>query len=322
MLTVQNFETKALQLFQYQAKNNLIYKQFIQYLGVKPNQVNCLLKIPFLPIELFKNHQITCKPFNKLNKNSIIFTSSGTSGTQNSQHFITNVQNYKKSSESCFFPFYGNPSNYCFLALLPSYLEKNNSSLVYMMQHFMKKANPKSGFFLNNYDQLSSTLTTLEAQNKPTILIGVSFALLNYIESGKAPKLKNTIVMETGGMKGKRKELIRAELHKQLCNGFGVQQIHSEYGMTEMLSQAYAKKDGFFYCPPSLKILIRNLYDPLEFLSENEVGAINIIDLNNRFSCAFIASNDLGKTYANGSFEVLGRCDNADLRGCNLLINT
>ena len=311
-----DFEKFTLDIFQFQAKNNAVYKRFIELLKIQPSTIKSSLDIPFLPIEFFKNHKIlaTNNPVQE------IFLSSGTTGQTQSKHYITDISLYKESYLKAFEHFYGAIENYTVLALLPSYLERNGSSLIYMVDDLIKKSKkPKSGFYINNLQQLAQHLITLDGQGEKVLLIGVSFALLDLVENFSF-KLKNTIVMETGGMKGKRKELIREELHAILKSGFGVTKIHSEYGMTELLSQAYSKGDGIFKCPPWMKIITRDPEDALTILPQGASGGINVIDLANVNSCSFIATQDLGKTYFDGSFEVLGRFDNSDIRGCNLLV--
>jgi len=250
----------------------------------------------------------------------VTFTSSGTTGITTSSHFVTDVGWYAESFRSAFRLFYGDIEKYCILALLPSYLEREGSSLIYMADDLIKQSNnPDSGFFLYNHDELYHQLKKQQSGQKPTLLIGVTFALLDFIEHYKL-NFPELIVMETGGMKGRRKEMIREELHTTLCNGFGVDAIHSEYGMTELLSQAYSKGNGIFNCPPWMKIIARDTNDPMSLLNDDKAGGINVIDLANINSCSFIATQDLGKVYADNSFEVLGRFDNSDIRGCNLLI--
>ena len=293
-----------------------MYKQFIKLLKVNPLAVDSVRKIPFLPIEFFKSHKI----LSSTTKIEETFLSSGTTGQAQSKHFVTDISVYEESFTKGFEYFYGSIEEYTVLALLPSYLERNGSSLIYMANDFIEKSNnPKSGFYLNNLEELRKNLQELDKNNQKVLLIGVSFALLDLVETYKF-NLKNTIIMETGGMKGRRKELIREELHQLLKEGFGVSEIHSEYGMTELLSQGYSKGNGIFGCPPWMKILTRDPEDALTILPEGKSGGINVIDLANINSCSFIATQDLGKTYANGTFEVLGRFDNSDIRGCNLLV--
>ncbi|MDR6299451.1 LuxE/PaaK family acyltransferase [Mesonia maritima] len=311
----KDFEEKALEIFRFQYKNNETYQRFSSLLHRNPKNVKCLEEIPFLPIEFFKSHQILSSKENI----SEIFTSSGTTGQQPSKHLVTDIEIYKKSFRTAFKHFYGEIENYCVLALLPSYLERKGSSLIYMAQDFIEKSRyPESGFYLNNLNELAETVKKLDAEGKKILLLGVSFALLDLIEKSQF-NLKNTIVMETGGMKGKRKEMIREELHAHLKKGFGLDKIHSEYGMTELLSQAYSKGDGIFECPPQMKLLIRDPEDPLTILPKQKNGGINVIDFANINSCSFIATQDLGKQIAENKFEILGRFDHSDIRGCNLM---
>lgn len=312
----KEFHKLALQVFRYQYDNVLVYQEFCNYLFKNKENVKQIEDIPFLPISFFKSHQVITQD----QKENIIFTSSGTSGTITSQHLVSDISIYQQSFSSGFAQFYGNIENYAILALLPSYLERECSSLVYMVNELITKSNNlHSGFYLHNYQELIEKLEKLEQENQDVILFGVTYALLDVLEIKKL-KLKNTIIIETGGMKGKRKELIKAELHEILSNGFGVTHIHSEYGMTEMLSQAYSHQNGIFECVPWLQILIRDPENPLEYLKNEKTGGINVIDLANINSCSFIATQDLGKKYNNNTFEVLGRFDNSDIRGCNLMV--
>lgn len=312
----RSFENLALQIFKYQAKNNAVYKEFVSYLNINPLNINYLTDIPFLPIQFFKTHNIISSKA----QIETTFLSSGTTGMTQSKHHITDISIYKKSFKKGFQHFYGNNQDYIILALLPSYLEQNSSSLIYMVENFVKKSKSKySGFYLYNLDELAKKLNELDTNNNKILLIGVSYALLDLIEKYQF-SLKNTIIMETGGMKGRRKELIRKELHQMLCKGFGVKKIHSEYGMTELLSQAYSKGNGTFFTPPWMKILIRDTEDALTLLPHHKTGGINIIDLANINSCSFIATQDLGKTSPDNSFEIMGRFDNSDIRGCNLMV--
>ena len=311
-----DFERISLEIFKFQAENNLVYKEFINYLHIDIKDVKSINQIPFLPIQFFKSHKI----ISSKEKTQQLFLSSGTTGDKQSKHFVTDISVYEKSFKKGFEYFYDSIEKYTILALLPSYLEREGSSLIYMVNNFIKNSKKsKSGFYLNNLDELHKNLLELDKNNEKTILIGVSFALLDLVEKYKF-QLKNTIIMETGGMKGRRKELIREELHQILCEGFGVKKIHSEYGMTELLSQAYSKGNGVFECPPWMKILIRDTEDALTLLPNGKSGGINVIDLANINSCSFIATQDLGKTYTNNTFEVLGRFDNSDIRGCNLMV--
>jgi phenylacetate-coenzyme A ligase PaaK-like adenylate-forming protein len=312
----EQFERVALEIFRFQAENIPIYKEYIGRLGRKAEDIDCIDKIPFLPIQFFKTREI--KPINR--DTEVIFTSSGTTGDQTSKHYITDTAIYANSFTTSFNIFYGNPNRYCILALLPSYLERQGSSLVYMVDKLIKLSNhPESGFFLNEFELLAERLKRLDDQGQKCLLIGVSFALVEFAEKYQFP-LTNSIIMETGGMKGRRKEMVREELHSQLCSAFCLESIHSEYGMTELLSQAYSDGNGIFHCPPWMKIVIRDPYDPFTSLQSRKAGAINIIDLANIYSCSFIQTEDLGKLDDNGSFEVIGRMNDAQLRGCNLLV--
>ncbi len=310
------FNALALSVYKHQYKTNKIYHKFCSYLGKTESNVTQIKDIPFLPIQFFKSHKI----ISGNNTPKTVFTSSGTTGNQTSKHYVTDLSVYETSYSSAFKHFYGDIKDYCVLALLPSYLEREGSSLIYMANDLIKKSkHPESGFYLNQIDALREKLIALEAKKTKILLLGVSFALLDLIEETPL-QLKHTIIMETGGMKGKRKELIREELHAILKEGFGVQHIHSEYGMTELLSQAYSNGNGLFKTPPWMKILIRDTEDPLTYQTTGKTGGINIIDLANINSCSFIATQDLGKIYEDNQFEVLGRFDNSDIRGCNLMV--
>ena len=306
----------ALKVFRFQYENNLIYQEFCDFLKTDVQRVKSLEQIPFLPIQFFKSQKVVS------NKNSIqeTFTSSGTTGLMTSKHFVTDISLYEESYRKGFSQFYGNIEDYVVLALLPSYLEREGSSLIYMVEDLIQMTNnSESGFYLHNHEELIEKLVKLDNGGQNVILIGVTYALLDLIEK-QTFNLKNTIIMETGGMKGKRKEMIREELHAQLCTGFGVYAIHSEYGMTELLSQAYSLGEGVFECPSWMQILVRDTEDALTFVKEGKTGAINVIDLANVNSCSFIATQDLGKKNPNTTFEVLGRFDNSDIRGCNLMV--
>ncbi|MCJ7466519.1 MAG: acyl transferase [Maribacter sp.] len=310
------FEQCALKIYGYQFRNNPVYHKFCRYLGKTEKNVSALQEIPFLPIDFFKSKNVV----SGVAKPEMVFTSSGTTGSITSFHYVTNVQLYRQSYLQGFQYFYGLVSEYCILALLPSYLERQGSSLVYMVDDLIKRSgHPESGFQLNDLDSLTKKLLKLDAAGTKILLIGVSFALLELVEIFQF-NLKNTIIMETGGMKGRRKEMIREELHGLLKEGFGVSRIHSEYGMTELLSQAYSEGDGIFKTPPWMQVRIRDTEDPLTPQDRNKTGGINIIDLANLNSCAFIATQDLGKMQADGRFEILGRFDNSDIRGCNLMV--
>ena len=312
----KEFEKIALKVFRFQFDNNIVYQEFCTLLKKNKENVKSLQEIPFLPIQFFKSHDVlsSTEPI------QTTFTSSGTTGMQTSKHLVTDISLYEESYRNAFSEFYGNIEDYCVLALLPSYLEREGSSLIHMVDDLIQSSNHEdSGFYLNNYDELIAKLIELDNSGQNVLLIGVTYALLDLIEKHQF-QLKNTIIMETGGMKGKRKEMIREELHDILCKGFGVPVIHSEYGMTELLSQAYSLGDGIFECPNWMQILIRDPEDALSYVKEGKTGGINVIDLANINSCSFIATQDLGKKYPNHSFEVLGRFDNSDIRGCNLMV--
>lgn len=312
----QEFTLAALQTFNYQAQNCAVYREFINGLNIAPETVTDVNQIMFLPIEFFKNHEVISSQAQP----QVTFTSSGTTGMITSQHLVTDISWYEQSFRQAFHLFYGDIRQYCVLALLPAYLERAGSSLVYMADDLIKQSgHPDSGFYLYNHADLHQQLLKQQQAGTPTLLIGVTFALLDFAEK-HAINFPELIIMETGGMKGRRKEMIREELHDRLCRGFGVSQIHSEYGMTELLSQAYSKGDGIFNCPPWMRIQTRDTNDPASPVGYGKTGGINIIDLANVNSCSFLATQDLGKVYEDGSFEVLGRFDNSDIRGCNLLI--
>ncbi len=338
----EEFEKLSLEIFNYQAKNNLIYNQYLKYLNINPEKITSIKEIPFLPIEFFKNHKVITN-FDE-NKKYLQFKSSGTTappapqrgeiinssvpqfpplggrGALRSTHYIYKVSVYEKSFISGFSHFYGDIENYTVLALLPSYLERNDSSLVYMVDKLITLSkNKDSGFYLNNLDELASKLNYLIEKKQKVILFGVSFALLELAEKYNFNE-NEIIIMETGGMKGRREELIRAELHKILINNLGVKTVHSEYGMTELLSQAYSKGHEIFETPSFMKIMIRDTNDPFSYLPNGKTGGINVIDLANLYSCSFIETKDLGKILEKNKFEILGRFDNSDIRGCNLLI--
>jgi len=316
----KQFEKIALKVFRYQYENNLVYQEFCNHLKVDKGSVKTLQQIPFLPIQFFKSHDVISTDPENPKPVEEIFTSSATTGTITSKHYVTDISVYEESYRNGFSQFYGNIEDYVVLALLPSYLEREGSSLIYMADDLIKMSNnPESGFYLHNHDELIEKLIRLDNDGQNIILIGVTYALLDLVEKQQF-HLKNTIIMETGGMKGKRKEMIREDLHKQLCDGFGVQAIHSEYGMTELLSQAYSLGEGVFECPNWMQILIRDTEDALTYVENGKTGGINVIDLANINSCSFIATQDLGKMVGNNSFEVLGRFDNSDIRGCNLMV--
>lgn len=312
----KEFEKITLKVYRHQYDNNAVYRNFCKLLGKDKQNVKAIYDIPFLPIQFFKSHEI----LSNTNPVQITFTSSGTTGMATSRHLVTDLSYYEESFKLAFSQFYGNIEDYAVLALLPSYLEREGSSLIYMVEDLIERSNnPDSGFYLHNYEELIQKLTILDNAGQNVLLIGVTYALLDLTEKQDF-KLKNTIIMETGGMKGKRREMIREELHEILCKGFGVSKIHSEYGMTELLSQAYSLGDGVFECPPWMDILIRDTEDALSYVEPGKTGGINVIDLANINSCSFIATQDLGKKFPNHSFEVLGRFDNSDIRGCNLMV--
>lgn len=312
----KEFEKITLKIFRYQYDNNSVYRDFCTYLKKDKTNVKRLDEIPFLPIQFFKSHEVVSStaPI------QTTFTSSGTTGMNTSKHHVTDLEFYEDSYRLGFQQFYGSIEDYVVLALLPSYLEREGSSLIYMVDDLIQQTNnPESGFYLKNHDELIDKLIRLDKEGQNVILIGVTYALLDLIEKQKF-NLKNTIIMETGGMKGRRKEIIREELHSILCEGFGVSEIHSEYGMTELLSQAYSLGDGIFECPAWMQILIRDTEDALSYVENGKTGGVNVIDLANINSCSFIATQDLGKIVGNNAFEVLGRFDNSDIRGCNLMV--
>jgi phenylacetate-coenzyme A ligase PaaK-like adenylate-forming protein len=319
IFTISNqkqFDKIALKVFRFQYENNLVYREFCDFLKTDVQKVKSIQQIPFLPIQFFKSHAVV----SNTNPIQTTFTSSGTTGMITSKHLVSDVHIYEESYRKGFSQFYGNIEDYVVLALLPSYLEREGSSLIHMVDDLIQLSNQaESGFYLHNYDELIEKLTQLDQSGQNVLLIGVTYALLDLIEKHSF-QLENAIIMETGGMKGKRKEMIREELHQQLCEGFGVNAIHSEYGMTELLSQAYSLGDGIFECPSWMRILVRDTEDALTYVRESKTGGINVIDLANINSCSFIATQDLGKKYSNGSFEVLGRFDHSDIRGCNLMV--
>jgi len=315
--STKEFNEISIEIFNYQYTNNIVYREFCTHLRINSSKVKAINQVPFLPIEFFKHYNIKTNAF----KEQEVFLSSGTTGQNQSKHFIKDISIYKRSYTKAFHQFYGNIEDYCVLAFLPSYLERKGSSLIYMIDDLIKKSNhSESGFFLQNESEMIDLLQKMIKNDQKTILFGVSFALLDLAEKYKID-LGGIIIMETGGMKGRRKELTRTELHNIYKKSFNVSEIHSEYGMTELLSQAYSKGNGIFKTPNWMKILIRDVNDPFQLIEHEKTGGINIIDLANIDSCSFIASQDLGKKINDTEFEVLGRFDNSDLRGCNLLIN-
>lgn len=312
----EDFEGLTMDIFRFQAQYNEVYATYISFLNIDSQSISAIQEIPFLPIQFFKNYSIKTGQW----PTATTFSSSGTTDDATSLHHVRDLDFYKTNTENGFSTFYGPPSDYCVLALLPSYLERTGSSLIYMADHFIRLSkHPKSGFFLNNTAELLAVLNDLKKDSTPTLLLGVSFALLDLAESHPVD-LQDVIVMETGGMKGRRKELTRAELHTFLKTSFQVKHIHSEYGMTELFSQAYSKGDGIFRCPQTMKVLAREITDPLVLQKDGKTGVLNIIDLANFDNISFIATDDLGRVHEDGSFEVLGRLDNSDIRGCNLLL--
>lgn len=311
----QDFEKVVLEVFQFQAKNVPVYREYLKLLNRETSSIQSISEIPFLPISFFKTHKVLAEGYNP----ELFFQSSGTTSANSSKHWVVNPEWYEKSFIKGFYN-YTEGEDRCILALLPNYLERGNSSLVYMVNGLIEKStDPDSGFFLNNLNELVSILKRREESGQKTLLLGVTYALLDLIDILPF-KLKNTWVMETGGMKGRRKEMVKEELHELLQDGFGVNAIHSEYGMTELFSQAYSKGNNLFSTPPWMRILIRDTTDPFSYVDEGKSGAINVIDLANYYSCSFIATDDLGKLKSKTEFEVLGRFDNADVRGCNLMV--
>lgn len=311
------FEAIAMEIFRYQLKTNAVYNKYFSHLKRGLESIKSLAHIPFLPIEMFRDHMVITGNMSP----SVTFESSGTTGQKPGKHFVISEELYKESFTRSFINNYGDPSELCILALLPSYLERGNSSLVYMMKNLVDSSkHADSGFYLDDFKALNMLLQERCRDGHPTVLIGVSFALLDLAEKYPSTLTDNIIVMETGGMKGRRKEMIREELHTILKNAFGLEAIHSEYGMTELLSQAYSKGDNRFYPPPWMRVVARDMYDPFTLLPPGRSGGINIIDLANVYSASFIATSDLGEVHDDGSFEITGRFDQADIRGCNLMV--
>lgn len=305
------FEREALRLFRYQAEHCAPYAEYVRLIGVEPSRVHCIEDIPMLPIEIFKSHKVYCGE----RELQIVFTSSATTGMTQSRHYVEDLTLYERAFTEAFRQFYGDERECSIYALLPSYLEREGSSLVYMADKLIK-ASGGGGFYLNEYEQL---VHDMSCDPNPKILLGVTYALLDLAEN-YAPKLDHTVVMETGGMKGKRKELPKSELHKILCSAFGVERIHSEYGMAELMSQAYSFGDGVFRTPKWMQVLVRDVNNPFSRLASGRRGGLDIIDLANRSSCAFIATQDMGVMYDDGSFRIEGRISQSDVRGCNLLV--
>jgi hypothetical protein len=312
-----DFNSMSMNVFHHQLKNNAVYAEYIKLLNIPVDKIKYPEEIPFLPIRFFKSHQVIT---NGNTQNAAVFTSSGTTSAEASKHYVGDLSLYEQSFLAGFTSFYGKVTDYCFLCLLPSYLEREGSSLIYMCKRLIEESkNPLSGFYLNDFEKLHASIKRTENQNQKTILLGVTYALLDFAE--KYPlKLNCTIVMETGGMKGKRRELAKPEVHERLKNAFCVAHIHSEYGMTELLSQAYSHGNGIYKCPPWMRVYVRETNDPLRLSLKEKTGGINVIDLANVNSCSFIATQDLGRRFEDGTFEISGRFDDAEIRGCNLMI--
>lgn len=314
--SVAEFDALALRLFQYQYRHNEVYRHWVDALQVDIEQISAVEHIPFLPISAFKTYKLRCEKEDE----ELIFTSSGTTGSTPSRHYVYDLGLYLSTAREIFESFYGRVEDYCFLALLPSYLERSGSSLVAMVDSFIQASSySSSGFYLYDHDKLYKALEKCKSRNMPTILFGVSFALLDFVEEYEVD-FRDLIIMETGGMKGRKKELTREELHNRIAQGFGVQWVHSEYGMTELFSQAYSKGTGVYQPGRSMKVVIKDPSDPLVELENGRTGIINIIDLANVDSCAFVETQDLGRRFDDGRFEVLGRLDKSDIRGCNLMV--
>lgn len=312
-----NFQETALLVFKYQAKNVEIYKRYIELMSIDVDAINTIEKVPFLPISFFKTNQIVSQKFN-INSETIVFESSGTTGQISSKHYVVRPSIYEKSFQKSFKLFFGNIDEYCILGLLPTYLERGNSSLVYMVDNLIKKSNHfLSGFYLHNHAELFEALLKLEKTKQPTLLFGVTYALLDFAEKYSL-KLNFVKIIETGGMKGRREELTRKDVHGILKENFSLEQIYSEYGMTELFSQAYSMQNGIYNSPKWMKILIREINDPLS-INKHGKGAVNIIDLANLCSCSFLATDDYGEVYENGEFEINGRIEQSEIRGCSLM---
>ena len=311
-----SFEELALEIFRFQAGENRVYAEFLRWLGRDPDEVFRLEEIPFMPIEFFKSHEVVSGA-SQVQKT---FLSSGTTGAEPSRHLVTDLRLYEESFVRGFELFYGPVEQYTLLALLPSYLEREGSSLIHMVDHLIQKSGSSdSGFYLHDLPGLRRKLLQLDAANRKVLLLGVSYALLDLLEAGPLP-LNQVLVMETGGKKGRRREMVKEEPHEVLCDGFGLGCIHSEYGMTELLSQAYSRGEGLFETPPWMRVLIREPEDPFAYAVQGKTGGINVIDLANVNSCSFIATQDLGRSYGKNSFRVMGRFDQSDIRGCNLMV--
>ncbi len=314
-VTPDTFAAAALKVFYYQAKAVPVYRKFLQLLDIRPEEISSWENIPFLPVEIFKTHSVIAEGFTP----ALVFESSGTTGSVPSRLPVAQPSIYRQSILNGFYKFYGDPKDYCILALLPSYLERSNASLLYMCNYLMESSgHPDNGFYLYDHEKLAKTLRHNELKQIQTLLIGVSFALLDFAERYPMP-LRHTTIMETGGMKGRRKEITRNALHDVLKQAFQLSTIHSEYGMTELLSQGYSRGDGIFLCPPWMRILVRDTTDPFSMLGINKNGLLNVIDLANQYACSFIATQDSGILYTHDSFGVTGRMDTAAVRGCNLM---
>lgn len=315
--TIEEFEGFCLKTFRNQYEHTRIYQEYVDAIQVDPGLVSSVSDIPFLPISFFKSHEVITEGLAP----EIVFRSSGTSGSETSRHLVADLKLYRQSYSLGFQHFYGNPENYCFLALLPSYLEREGSSLILMMEDLIARSQySQSGFYLNEYETLARLLVHNQNNRIPTVLLGVSYALLDLAEQYPIP-IPDVIIMETGGMKGRRAEMSKTTMHRVLCSAFQTETIHSEYGMTELLSQAYSKGRGKFQTPPWMRILIRDSYDPFALVSIGSTGGINVIDLANQKSCSFIQTDDLGRQNEDGSFEILGRMSASQIRGCNLLLD-
>lgn len=313
-----DFQTLALDTFRYQAARCPVYKRYIELLGVDPERVDSLEKIPYLPIELFRTHRVYTE--GEQNEAQVVFTSSGTTGAETSRHYVASADLYEKSFMQGFEYFYGKPQQYSIFALLPAYLERQGSSLTYMVERLHAQNPDRGGFFLYDHPRLAHELALAHERNERILLIGVTFALVDFAENFPLD-LNGAIIMETGGMKGRRREIERTQMHALLRQAFNVNQIHSEYGMTELLSQAYSRGGERFDCPPWMRITVRSLQNPLQVLNKDgTVGGINIIDLANRYSCSFIATADQGATLPGGGFRIDGRIRGEQLRGCNMLV--
>ena len=312
-----DLEKMALKVFHFQYENNNIYRKWCESLKVLPDHVRSVSEIPFLPIEFFKTHQVVSTESDRLDE---IFTSSSTTSQVPSKHYVKDLNIYHQSFMACFEMQFGSPKDYCILALLPGYLDRKGSSLVYMCKELIEQSgHSQSGFYLRNLSELKDVIEALKVKKQKTLIIGVSYALMDLAELN-ITLTDDFIVMETGGMKGTRRELLKEELHELLKQKFKLKHIASEYGMTELLSQAYAKANGEFILPPWMKVLIRDVNDPLNYLPNNKTGGINVVDLANVYSCSFIATKDLAQINDNGSLKLMGRYDNSDIRGCNLMV--